>query len=141
MKREQAQQDLKQLCGRALALTQRAGARVGAPHFDVRLALGRHQREAERGQERQLVLRALGGVRQRAERFQPLRDMDDALLIGASAQRILPGEVQVVDRAPGVASKHEMHGQLRCNLAGLRAVSCFLARPDPPMQVHAPLGG
>ena len=85
----QSHQDTEQLRRLFDLLAQRPRARVGAFHLGRRITLRGHQRRAERGLERQLLLDAAGRIGQALEKLQRRGQVADRLDMGRARRGLV----------------------------------------------------
>ena len=85
----QPHQDTEQLRCLFDLLAQRSRARVGALHLGRRVALRGHQRRAEGGLERQLLLDAVGRIGQALEKLQGRGEVADRLDMGRTRRGLV----------------------------------------------------
>src|SRR4029434_5652700 len=71
-----------------------------------------HERRPQGDLQVKLLLGPRRGLGERRQHLQPCGEMGDRFLIGTAPQGILPGVLEIVGGAPGIASAHEMHRQL-----------------------------
>ena len=78
-------------------LTQLLGSGVGAFHLGSSIPLGANQRGAKRHLEVQLLLQALGRLRQHRQQCQALRQVSDRFHIRRALEGSLPGSLPVAE--------------------------------------------
>ena len=98
-------QDGEELGRLAHALTERPRPGIGVFRLGGGKALRDHQRRAQGGLQEELLLDALGGLRERLEHREPRRQVADRLQVGGARHRPLACPLPVPDglrRVPGL---------------------------------------
>jgi hypothetical protein len=114
-------------------LAQLARPTVGGNDLGRGVALGRHQRHAERVLERELETDSLEAVGQRCELRESLLQVSDGLAVGTPSERVFARVVVILRGAPGVVAAREVHGELGGALSRPRPQAGLEAVADPPV--------